>query len=253
MARELSTSPQHCSLGNCYSPTHSCPLVKKFIVRTTSNGERPASVSPTTGCREECGEERDREERDGVGAREQWDYCLEPKEAAFAEAIRCIFADYFVRHFAAYDSFIIMPRQSYEQWVNNREQFNNFDKTSFLSEKLLHDRPFFSAFLETSMFSALIDNKIITFWEQEEANPNLELFDRMIVRYKTASGIVVTPTTPLTPGGGATVAVIIINNYVPSFVQVPSKRSGSCFSSFPSSSSSSSSLLLNPQLTSRIA
>ena len=122
---------------------------QQIIITKYSKDGRAFSLSPSPTSSD-----------DGSTMTCHWDYQPDSRELDFAVAIRGIFVDYFLRHFSAYDSFIIMPRQSYEQWINNREQFNNFDRASFLSDKLLHDRPFFSAFSETSMFTALIDSRL---------------------------------------------------------------------------------------------
>ena len=165
---------------------------QQIIITKYSKDGRAFSLSPSPSSSD-----------DGSTRTCHWDYQPDSRELDFAVAIRGIFVDYFLRHFSAYDSFIIMPRQSYEQWINNREQFNNFDRASFLSDKLLHDRPFFSAFSETSMFTALIDSKIVSFWEQQSQNDtNLVLFDKLIAQYRTASGMAITPTTPTAVIGG---------------------------------------------------
>ena len=128
--------------------------------------------------------------------KEQWDYAPSREEEEFVNAIRDVFMSYFVENFANYENFIIMPKQSYDQWVRNREQFQNFDNTAFLSDQPSNHRPFYSAFLETSMFTAFIDQKIMAFWDPEQAGQELQLFDARVEAYRDKSGLAKPPTTP---------------------------------------------------------
>lgn len=105
-----------------------------------------------------------------------------------------MFASYFVEQFANYENFIIMPQQSYEQWQANREQFQNFDKTAFISDQPANCREFFSAFVETSMFTGFIDDKIVTFWDPEKASHKLTLFEAHVESYREKSGLAKPPT-----------------------------------------------------------
>ncbi|XP_050081320.1 DENN domain-containing protein 5B isoform X3 [Anopheles maculipalpis] len=79
-------------------------------------------------------------------------------------ALREIFLNRFVQMFAAYEHFVILPNQSKDEWLTNRESLHNFDKASFLSDQPQHHRPFLSRFLESQMFATLIDNKIMLSW-----------------------------------------------------------------------------------------
>ena len=124
------------------------------------------------------------------------DFIPEPREANFATAIREVFASYFVEHFANYENFIIMPKQSYDQWKKNREQFQNFDKTAFLSDQPINYRAFYAAFVESSLFTQLVDEKIVTIWEPEKAESSLRLFDARVEQYRDKSGLAKLPTTP---------------------------------------------------------
>ena len=110
--------------------------------------------------------------------------------------MREVFANYFVEHFANYENFIIVPAQSYDQWVRNREQFQNFDKTAFLSDQPTNYRPFYSAFVETTMFIGFVDEKIVAYWEPEKAGHNMSLFDSRVDQYRTKSGLPQLPTKP---------------------------------------------------------
>uniref|UniRef100_A0A336KT57 CSON010862 protein n=1 Tax=Culicoides sonorensis TaxID=179676 RepID=A0A336KT57_CULSO len=99
-------------------------------------------------------------------------------------SIREIFLNRFVQTFASYDHFVIFPTQSKEEWLSNRESMQNFDKASFLSEHPQHHRPFLSRFLESQMFATLIDNKIMTSFDNklETLNAHVEIiiFDQRI-------------------------------------------------------------------------
>ena len=80
---------------------------------------------------------------------------------------------------------------------------HNFDKASFLSDQAQHYRPFLMRFLESQMFATLIDNKIMTSFDDKlqgassskdgvvkpeddfslfdvHVNKNLQLFDNRI-------------------------------------------------------------------------
>ena len=141
-------------------------------------------------------EEKEEEEGKTPEKKTQWDYAPSREEEGFASAVREVFMSYFVEHFANYENFIIMPRQSYDQWVRNREQFQNFDNTAFLSDQPSNHRPFYSTFLETSMFIAFIDKKIMAFWDSEQAGQALQLFDSRVEAYRAKSGLAKPPTTP---------------------------------------------------------
>ena len=128
-----------------------------------------------------------------------WDYLLDNKEAAFTNTIRTTFLNYFAERFTSYEQFVIQPQQSYDQWLRNREQFQNFDKTAFLSDQSPQHWPFYSAFLETSMFSAFIDKKIISVCEPSHTDACLPIFDTSIENFLNTNGIPVGPTPPQTP------------------------------------------------------
>ncbi|XP_074442926.1 DENN domain-containing protein 5A [Larus michahellis] len=71
--------------------------------------------------------------------------------------IREVFANRFTQMFADYEVFVIQPSQDKESWFTNREQMQNFDKASFLSDQPEPYLPFLSRFLETQMFASFID------------------------------------------------------------------------------------------------
>jgi DENN domain-containing protein 5 len=94
--------------------------------------------------------------------------------------IREIFLNRFVQMFVVYEQYVILPNQDKEEWLTNRESLHNFDKASFLSDQPQHHRLFLSRFLESQMFATLIDNKIMSSWDDEEVDPNLHIFDGRI-------------------------------------------------------------------------
>ncbi|XP_059154011.1 DENN domain-containing protein 5B-like isoform X2 [Physella acuta] len=104
----------------------------------------------------------------------------------FNNAVREIFLNCFVHMFASYENFVINPSQDLESWLSNRETIHNFDKAAFLSDQPAAHLPFLSAFIETQMFTTLMDNKIISQWE--DTDPCLHLFDARIKDLKEAAG-----------------------------------------------------------------
>uniref|UniRef100_A0A1X7STT6 RUN domain-containing protein n=1 Tax=Amphimedon queenslandica TaxID=400682 RepID=A0A1X7STT6_AMPQE len=88
-----------------------------------------------------------------------------------------------------------MPDQSYQQWLRNREQFENFDKTAFLSDQPQSSRTFYSAFLETAMFALYIDQKLIATWDPPASDRHVVLFDKMIEKHRQNSGMMTTPSS----------------------------------------------------------
>ena len=141
-------------------------------------------------------EEEEEEEEEDSTEKNDWDYSPNKKDQRFSAAVRNVFSSYFVEHFANYDNFIIVPTQTYDQWIQNREQFQNFDKTAFLSDQPTHHWPFYSAFLESSMFSAFIDEKVTSLWMPEKASERLVSFDSRVEAYRDKSGLAKPPTTP---------------------------------------------------------
>lgn len=126
----------------------------------------------------------------------EWDHTPNKLEASFAADIRGVFSDYFVEHFANYEKFIIMPKQNFQQWQKNREQFQNFDKTAYLSDQPLNCQAFYSAFLETSIFTIFVDDKIIAVYQPEKSKQNLVVFDSCIESHRDKSGLAKPPSTP---------------------------------------------------------
>eukprot|EP00731_Ephydatia_muelleri_P027721 Em0019g594a len=73
---------------------------------------------------------------------------------------------------------------------------SNFDKSAFLSDQPTSHWPFYSAFLESTLFSGFIDEKLLSQWKAGEASVSISLFDSYIERYKDKSGLSKPPTTP---------------------------------------------------------
>lgn len=137
------------------------------------------------------------DDEDEQPEKNKWDYTPNKKDQQFSTAIREVFSAYFVEHFANYDNFIIVPTQTYDQWIRNREQFQNFDKTAFLSDQPTQYWPFYSAFLESNMFSAFIDEKVTSMWLPEKASQRLLVFDSRVETYLDKTGLAKPPTTPM--------------------------------------------------------
>ena len=81
--------------------------------------------------------------------------------------------------------------QDLDSWLSNRESVQNFDKATFLSDQPLQHFPFMSRFLETQMFTSLIDSKILKSYNQQD-DLNIALFDTRIhaLRYLCLSFLV---------------------------------------------------------------
>uniref|UniRef100_T1IME6 DENN domain-containing protein 5B n=1 Tax=Strigamia maritima TaxID=126957 RepID=T1IME6_STRMM len=106
----------------------------------------------------------------------------------FNNAVREIFLNRFTHMFSAYEHFVIFPDQDVgmEQWLNCRESVQNFDKATFLSDQPGPHLPFLSRFIETQMFVSLIDNKILSQWEDTDLY--LKLFDARVKVLRTRYG-----------------------------------------------------------------
>ncbi|NXL95406.1 DEN5A protein, partial [Alectura lathami] len=83
------------------------------------------------------------------------------------------------------------PSQDKESWFTNREQMQNFDKASFLSDQPEPYLPFLSRFLETQMFASFIDNKIMCH-DEDDKDPVLRVFDSRVDKIRLLN--VRTPT-----------------------------------------------------------
>ena len=107
-------------------------------------------------------------------------------------AIREVFANRFTQLLLEYESFVIHPKQDLEDWTSNREQMQNFDKASFLSDQSREFLPFLSPFTETQMFASFIDMKIMGTWE--DLDPRLAVFDQRVESLKTRLGVTRSPS-----------------------------------------------------------
>uniref|UniRef100_S4RUF8 Uncharacterized protein n=1 Tax=Petromyzon marinus TaxID=7757 RepID=S4RUF8_PETMA len=96
--------------------------------------------------------------------------------------VREVFANQFTQLFADYEAFVIQPTQDMEAWITSRENMQNFDKASFLSDQPEPYLPFLSSFIETQMFATFIDSKILAQWEEKE--PLLRAFDARVEKMR---------------------------------------------------------------------
>ncbi|MBN3312312.1 DEN5B protein, partial [Atractosteus spatula] len=110
----------------------------------------------------------------------------ELRDAQLNVQVREVFANRFTQMFADYEAFVIPCAQDLESWLTGREQMQNFDKASFLSDQPEPRLPFLSHFIETQMFATFIDNKIMSQWEEKE--PLLRVFDSRIEKARLYSG-----------------------------------------------------------------
>ncbi|XP_060079678.1 DENN domain-containing protein 5B-like [Ylistrum balloti] len=116
----------------------------------------------------------------------------EIEDLKFNNTVREIFLNHFLHLFSSYDTFVIQPNQDMDAWLNNRETMQNFDKAAFLSDQPEGYLPFLSSFTETQMFTTMIDNKILSQWEEQE--PQLRVFDSRLKMLKEALGENITHT-----------------------------------------------------------
>ncbi|XP_041075213.1 DENN domain-containing protein 5A-like isoform X4 [Polyodon spathula] len=105
--------------------------------------------------------------------------------------LREVFANRFTQMFADYEVFVIQSSQDKESWFSNREQMQNFDKASFLSDQPEPYLPFLSRFLETQMFASFIDMKIMGH-DDEDKDPIMKVFDSRVDKIRMLN--VRTPT-----------------------------------------------------------
>ena len=128
--------------------------------------------------------------------------CLDLDEVdneMFTVEVREAFIQRFVDLLRDYEKFTIYPKQTYDQWKRDREQFQNFDRTAFLSDQPEKYLPFLSAFLETQMFRAFIDEKIETYYNKEPTKC-LTLFDNKIdMAIKERSDLIRSPVFEKAP------------------------------------------------------
>jgi hypothetical protein len=119
----------------------------------------------------------------GLGAKEL-------RQLEFNLEIREILVNWFTQVFLDYASFVIHPldNQDMEQWIQNREQMENFDKAAFLSDQPATFLPFLAPFIETQMFASFIDTKLIGWWSEPDSR--LAVFDQRISQMKNKLGIV---------------------------------------------------------------
>jgi len=109
-------------------------------------------------------------------------------ENEFNIAVREIFVNRFTQMLVDYEQFVILPRQTKDDWFNNRDQMQNFDKAAFLSDQSESILPFMTLFVETQGFASLIDMKIMALWD--DCDPRLAYFDKRIDKLKVKLGII---------------------------------------------------------------
>ncbi|XP_044290280.1 DENN domain-containing protein 5B isoform X4 [Varanus komodoensis] len=107
---------------------------------------------------------------------------VELKDYKLNVQLREVFANRFTQMFSDYEAFVIQAAPDRESWLTNREQMQNFDKASFLSDQPEPYLPFLSHFIETQMFATFIDNKIMSQWEEKD--PFLRVFDSRIEKIR---------------------------------------------------------------------
>uniref|UniRef100_A0A673LZI9 DENN domain-containing protein 5A-like n=1 Tax=Sinocyclocheilus rhinocerous TaxID=307959 RepID=A0A673LZI9_9TELE len=105
--------------------------------------------------------------------------------------VREVFANRFTQMFSDYEVFVIQPSQDKDSWFSNRDQMQNFDKASFLSDQPEPYLPFLSRFLETQMFASFIDSKILCH-DDEDKEHTLRVFDSRVDKIRMLN--VRTPT-----------------------------------------------------------
>ncbi|XP_044255618.1 DENN domain-containing protein 5B [Tribolium madens] len=161
---------------------------RKLSIHDTLDGDRPPS--PPGSARSEALQRiADIVRRTGVAldqneTTQPTDSYIE--DLRFNNSIREIFLNRFVHIFQSYENFVIFPNQDKDDWFNNRDSMQNFDKASFLSDQPEQHRHFLWRFLESQMFATLIDNKILSTWG--EIDNNLLIFDNRIKLLKQRYG-----------------------------------------------------------------
>ncbi|XP_067090478.1 DENN domain-containing protein 5B-like [Osmerus mordax] len=104
----------------------------------------------------------------------------ELRSAKLNAQLREVFACRFSAMFSRYDEFIIQSVSDLESWLSNREGSSCFDKSAFLSAQPATHVHFLSSFLETAMFSHLVDGKVTSRWAGLE--PTQRVFDGRLER-----------------------------------------------------------------------
>lgn len=112
-------------------------------------------------------------------------------ENEFNIVVQEIFANCFTQMLVDYEHFVILPQQTREDWLHNREHMQNFDKASFLSDQSQMSLSFMTLFVETQGFASLIDMKIMALWE--DCDPKLAFFDKRIDKLKVKLGVIRNP------------------------------------------------------------
>lgn len=92
-----------------------------------------------------------------------------------SNALREVVFNRLLQLLVSYENFIIHPSPdtTMEQWLSSRETMLNFDTKAFLCDQPDVYLPFLCPFLETQMFATLIDNKIMSQWEEPDLSVSL--------------------------------------------------------------------------------
>ena len=112
-------------------------------------------------------------------------------ENEFNIVVQELFVNSFTQMLVDYEHFVILPQQTKEDWLHNREHMQNFDKASFLSDQSQLNLSFMTLFVETQGFASLIDMKIMALWE--DCDPKLAYFDKRIDKLKVKLGVIRNP------------------------------------------------------------
>ncbi|MBN3273222.1 DEN5A protein, partial [Polyodon spathula] len=183
-SRDLASDKRNGNIAG--SPMNSCSLLKenKTIARLQALVKR-------TGVSLEKLELRDEEEASSnKDLKVQCDE-VELRAHQLNIQLREVFANRFTQMFADYEVFVIQSSQDKESWFSNREQMQNFDKASFLSDQPEPYLPFLSRFLETQMFASFVDMKIMGH-DDEDKDPIMRVFDSRVDKVRMLN--VRTPT-----------------------------------------------------------
>ena len=158
-------------------PSKSMTNLEKVAERTGIQPNLPAEGKETPKEEREMDNNHVEEAFKGLGPKDL-------RQLAFNVEIREILVNWFTQVFLDYGRFVRHPEddQDMEQWLQNREQMENFDKAAFLSDQPASFLPFLAPFIETQMFASFIDLKLIEKWT--ELDPKLAVFDQRISNMK---------------------------------------------------------------------
>ena len=180
------SSPQ-LPAGDTRNPRLLDKIAQKTGIQTKLPADKDSARKSWEGDMDDCVIARDESAKDMERK--------EPKQSEFKRQsefnveIREILVNWFTQVFLDYQTFVIHPldNQDMEQWIENREQMENFDKAAFLSDQPVQFLPFLAPFIESQMFASFVDAKLISWWS--EPDPSLAIFDQRISQIKNKLGI----------------------------------------------------------------